>query len=158
MKLGEGLQERAGLAKRINDLRERATAVVTFTEGEDPAEDIATLMEQASTSTDRLRHLIASINRTNARTLFDPDGTTITDALATRDAISTQLNTLDKVATAATGGRWGLARTRGTELKTIIAVNVPTLRERIEQLTVGRRELDARLQQLSWETDLIEVN
>jgi hypothetical protein len=57
-----------------------------FREGEEPTEDAASLLAEASAALDGLEDLIRRINRTNAATRIAPDGN-ITDALACNNRV-----------------------------------------------------------------------
>lgn len=156
MKLGEALAERAALSRQIANLRQRINAVISFHEDEEPAENATTLLTQADTTAEQLAILILRINMTNTATAFG-ENMNVTGALARRDMLNTKLATLEGVARSVgnRGGYWG-GRTAKTELKTVFAVNATEIQEQIEALQVERRQLDARLQALSWETDLYE--
>jgi hypothetical protein len=86
MKLAEALTARADLQRRIEQLRARITANARYQEGEEPAEDAATLLVEADAALVQLRDLIRRINATNSRLDLGADGT-MTDALAARDVL-----------------------------------------------------------------------
>lgn len=155
MQLGEALANRSAKSKKIAELRERIAATVTHTEDEAPIEDVNALLAEADQVAIELGVLIAQINRTNSRTIFGA-GLTITDALAQRDTLSTQITTLEQAANAVSGRNAYLFRSRQSELKTIVDINVAEIRAAIDALQTQRRALDARLQQLGWEIDIIE--
>lgn len=154
MKLGEALQERAAAQRRVSDLRERVAASVLANEDEQPPEDPTALLAEAEAVADQLGTLIRRINLTNARTTL-ADGNTVTEALARRDVLSTKLATLEHAAKA-TRGQQHAFRFGRSELRSVVQVDMPALRARIDELATQRRELDATLQRISWEVDLIE--
>ena len=77
MKLAEALITRADLQRRIEQLRARIVAAARYQEGEEPQEDAASLVEEASAALDRLEELVVAVNLTNA-TVHLADGSTMT--------------------------------------------------------------------------------
>jgi hypothetical protein len=65
MTLGEALTVRADLQQRLGELRARVLAVAKVQEGEAPAEQPDVLLAEFEQTAERLRTLIARINRTN---------------------------------------------------------------------------------------------
>jgi hypothetical protein len=95
--------------------------------------------------------LIQSINRTNARTAFD-EQRTISDAIAERDVAGKKRDLLAGVAEAA-GTRQD--RYSKSEVKFVATVSVAQLRKQIDGLSKSFRELDTRIQELNWKTELV---
>ena len=156
MKLAEALIERADAQKRLAQLRNRATSVARFQEGEQPVENAAELLAAGRQLTSDIERLIAAVNRTNAATELEP-GVTITDALAQRDALAMRRRLVTEVANAAAGsddGHWG--RQLRSELRYVTPVPVVDLRREADDLARQFRELDTRLQAANWTVDLIE--
>lgn len=87
MKLGEALTLRSQLQTRIERLRGRLKASALVQEGEQPPEDPASLLAEFDDLATELERLVTRINHTNLATRL-PDGTTLTDALARRDALT----------------------------------------------------------------------
>jgi hypothetical protein len=154
MKIGDALQERAAAQRKIADLRGRIAATVTTNEDEAPIEDPTALLAESDAVADRLGDLIRRINASNSATSV-PSGGTVTEALARRDVLSTKLATLDHVAKAV-GGERRMIRYGRTELRTTVQIDVPQLRARVDLLAAERRELDAALQRISWDVDLVD--
>jgi hypothetical protein len=154
MKIGDALQERSAVQRKIADLRGRIAATVTTNEDEAPIEDPTVLLADSDAVADRLGELIRRINASNSSTAF-PAGGTVTEALARRDVLSTKLATLDHAAKAVGGDRHSFRFGR-SELRTAVRIDVPGLRRRIDELAAERRELDAALQRISWEVDLVD--
>jgi uncharacterized protein DUF6847 len=99
-----------------------------------------------------LHDLIKRINRTNSATAFAGRGT-ISDALAERDVLALQRTAYAELAQTAaiTQGRF----TR-SEVKYISTINVAEIQKRADELAKNYRDLDARIQELNWQTDLVE--
>jgi hypothetical protein len=87
MTLGEALTVRADLQQRLGELRGRLLAVAKVQEGETPAEQPDVLLAEFEQTAERLRTLIARINRTNLA-IETAEGETLTAALARRDVLA----------------------------------------------------------------------
>ena len=88
MKLAEALQERAGLNKKIEELRSRIENCVLVQEGEEAGEDPAALLAELDDAVARLEILMAAINLTNSRTKVN--GKSLTQIIARKDALNLQ--------------------------------------------------------------------
>src|ERR671936_1078504 len=97
MKLGEALTLRSQLQTRIELLRGRLKASALVQEGEQPPEDPAGLLAEFDDLATQLERLVTRINHTNLATRL-PDGTTLTDALARRDALALRQTVIRQVA------------------------------------------------------------
>ena len=156
MMLGEALAERASKKKQLEQTAARAAAVARYQEGEQPAESADELLARGRALIGELRELARSINRTNSATELDP-AFTLTDALALRDAYAAQYKLVTAIADAgagATGMTW--ARQLRSELQQVSAVRVADLRDEADQIAEARRNLDVRIQQAGWATELLE--
>lgn len=154
MKLAEALTARADLQRRIEQLRARIIANARYQEGEEPAEDAASLLGEAEAGLGQLRDLIRRINATNARLDLGADGT-MTDALAARDVLRLQHSLLADAASAASGSNQGMRQMR-SELRQIAALPVGQLRDAADGVAQELRELDNRIQHANWTNDLEE--
>lgn len=151
MKIGEALTLRSQLQIRFQQLRERLKVSVLVQEGEKPPEDPEELLRELESVADQLAALIARINKTNLATTLQ-DGGTLTDALARRDYLALLQAAFHQVAETASANqtRYGKA-----EIRILRTVDVGALRRRADDLAKERRELDARIQEANWRTDLI---
>lgn len=120
-------------------------------EGEEPAEDPSELLAETDRAFSRMLELIQAINRTNAKTPCAGQQT-IADALAERDATGKRRDLLSAVAEAA-GTRQD--RYSKSEVKFVATVSVAQLRKQVDELSKRYRELDTRIQELNWKTDLV---
>jgi hypothetical protein len=156
MLLGEALAERASRKKQLEQVEARAVSVARYQEGEQPAENAGELLETGRRLVGELRELARRINRTNSATELDP-GFTLTDALALRDGYAAQFKLVSAVADAGAGRKavaW--ARQLRSELQQISAVPVADLRAEADRIAEARRNLDIRIQQAGWSTELLD--
>jgi hypothetical protein len=158
MMLAEALLLRADRNRTLEQLKQRIQVSARYQEGEKPAEDARDLVTAASGVLDELEFLIRTINRTNSGTLMD-DGRTVTDALAERDVLRLRYSMLKISAEAASGAlqQVGFMRVTRSELKYLRALDVKGLRQQASDVARQARELDARIQQVNWTTELQEV-
>src|SRR5690606_20179874 len=154
MKIAEALTARADLQRRIEQLRARIVANARYQEGEEPAEDAASLLGEAESSLAQLRDLIRRINAANARLDLGADGT-MTDALAARAVLRLQHSLLTDAAAASGSVQAGFRQMR-SELRQIAALPVAELRTAADGVAQELRELDNRIQQANWTHDLEE--
>jgi hypothetical protein len=151
MKLAEALAERSDCQTRLEDIKKRLTRSARVQEGEQPAEDSTELLVESRRVFVRLLDLIGSINRTNAQTAFD-DKRTISDAIAERDITGKKRDFLAAVADAASTRQ---DRYSKSEVKFVATVSISQLQKEVDQLSKQFRELDTRLQELNWQTELV---
>jgi hypothetical protein len=151
LKLAEALAERSDCQNRIEDLKKRLARTARVQEGEQPAEDPSELLAEVDRTFARMLHLIRSINRTNAKTEFG-EQQTIADAIAERDSIGKNRDLLTSVVDA---GSTRQDRYSKSEVKFVATVSVAQLQKQIDGLAKRFRELDTKLQELNWKTDLI---
>jgi hypothetical protein len=152
MKLAEALILRADHQKRLAQLRARAQRVAKVQEGDAPAEDPNALLAEFERLADELTDLIQRINLTNATTPL-ADGRTMSDALAERDMLAMRHTAYRELAAAAT---IEIARYMRTEVKFLSTVDPGALQRRADDMARRHRELDARIQEANWLTELIE--
>lgn len=151
MKIAEALAERGDCQRRIEDLKKRLGRCARVQEGEQPAEDPTELLQEVDRVFSRLIDLVKSINRSNAATPFDGHKT-VSDAIAERDAAGKRRDLLSQVADAA-GTRQD--RYSKSEVKFVATVPVGELQKQIDQLSKEFRELDTRIQELNWKTEIV---
>ena len=149
MKLAEALNQRADLQKRIAQLRERLANNVKVQEGDQPAENPQDLFQELDGSLKQLKDLIVSINRTNQETVWE--GKTLTETIAEKDTLSLHIATLRAALDAANVRSDRYSR---NEIKFVRTVDVNVLQKRVDDLSRDLRQLDSRLQQANWTTDL----
>lgn len=153
MKLAEALARRADLTTRIAELRGRALTSAQHQEGDEPVEDPAILLAEADRAAAELETVIIAINETNIRTEVRP-GMTVTAALARRDVLRLRHRFRIELAERAGGG--GGFRGLRSEIRMVRAVDVRQIREQADAIARDLRELDTRLQEVNWTTEIPE--
>ena len=149
MKLAEALNQRADLQKRIAQLKERLNNNVKVQEGDTPAEDPKELFKELDGAIIQLKDMIFRINRTNLETFVD--GRSLTDIIAQKDTLSLKISTLREVLENANVRSDRYSR---NEIKFVRTVDIAQLQKRIDDLSKELRELDVKLQQANWSTEL----
>ena len=149
MKLAEALQERADLNRTIDQLRRRLTDNAQVQEGEEPAEDPAELLKELDGSIARLQELISLINLANAKTVYE--GKTLTEMIAERDVLREQTDIYRELVSAASTTVY---RARNSEIKILPSVNVRKIQKKTDDLSKKLRQLDVKIQELNWTTEI----
>ena len=153
MKLAEALILRADAQKRIQQLRERLARSARIQEGDTAPENPTDLLDEATRVIADWQALVKQINRTNAQTPFD-ETRTLTDALADRDAISTEHSIQTNLLAQAAGQ--GAQQYGYSPIKYFRTIDVAAVQKRADDLARRFRELDSRIQALNWTIDLVE--
>ncbi len=153
MSVGEALNRRADLQKRIAQLQSRLGVSVLTQEGDEPPESAQELLAEVDQLCDELRRLIAQINRTNARTKLS-NGETVTEGLAQRDVLALRQDVLRTVIRATTNN--SPSRYSRLEIRMVRQVSVGDIQRSLDALARQRRELETRLQEHNWTTLLME--
>jgi hypothetical protein len=152
MKLAEALILRADLKTRAAQLRERLKQNAQVQEGEKPFQDPQEILREFEQVAAQLEQLIKNINKTNSQLTFD-EGKTMTDALAERDVLKMRVSVYRQVVADAIERpvRYGLS-----EIKMLAAIDVSKTQKAGDEIARQLRELDTRIQELNWASDLIE--
>jgi hypothetical protein len=151
MKLAEALAERSDCQIKIDEIKKRLIRSARVQEGEQPAEDTTELLAESERVFVRLLELVSAINRANSRTAFDTK-LTISDAIAERDVVGKRRDFLAGIAEA---GSTRQDRYSKSEVRFVATVSVGKLQAEVDQFAKRYRELDTRLQELNWKTELI---
>jgi hypothetical protein len=157
MLLAEALALRADQQKLLKELTSRIEDNARIPEGARPDEDPVALLERAAAVAGEWTMLVQRINRTNAGTVVDAEvGTTVTDLIAERDRAQRMTQLYRAAAQAGTRGRGRGWLSREVDSPTKAAVDVTALQAEADTWAARYREVDVRLQQLNWSTDLAE--
>lgn len=152
MKLAEALILRSDIKKRMEQIRQRLLRNAKVQQGEKPAEDPEALLVELERLAKDFERLIQQINRTNAATPFEA-GLTLSDAIAARDVLVLKHSIYSDLAYSATIQQE--VRTK-SEVKFKSAVNVTQVREQADLMARLHRELDTKIQEMNWKTDLAQ--
>lgn len=152
MKLAEALILRADTKTRIEQLRQRLANNAKVQEGDKPAEKPADLLKEMEQTAAEYEKLIRQINKTNSETEFSK-GKTLTDALAERDVLSLRRGVYAGLVNAATVSQQMYSR---SEIKFVSTIEVGKTQKTVDKLSKEYRELDAKIQEFNWKTDLVE--
>lgn len=152
MKLAEALILRADCQKRLQELKQRLARSAKVQEGEEPPEQPQALLEELNNLIDRLADLIQNINRTNSSTMLEGN-LSISDALAQRDSLQLKRSVYDTVIQTAASRQDRYGR---SEIKYLPTVNIAELQTEVDRIARDYRELDTKIQQANWNTELLE--
>jgi G3E family GTPase len=151
MKLAEALIERAELQKKNAQLIQRITSNTKVQEGDKPAENPDSLIEEYDRNMDRLEVLIKKINETNSKIIID-NKETISEIIARRDCIGSKINAYRLFYESSTIRQ---ERYSQKEVKFIRCIDAKKLQDTINMLSKEYREIDTRLQGINWITELL---
>ena len=150
MKLATALSERADLQRRIISLRHRLNNNAKVQEGEQPTEDPEELLKELDGCLVRLEELVARINKTNNAT--KSGDLTVTDLIARRDILKERIGIMRDFLDVASDK---VSRYSKAEIKICSTVNVAGLQKDLDTWSKQFRELDEKIQELNWLTELI---
>lgn len=152
MKLAEALILRADTKKRFEQLRQRLTNNAKVQDGDKPSEKPEDLLKEIEQTANEYEKLIKQINKTNSETEFSK-GVTLTDALAERDVLMLRRGIYTGLVNAATISQQMYSR---SEIKFVSTIDVGKTQKTVDKLSKQYRELDAKIQEFNWKTDLAE--
>ncbi len=149
MKLAEALSRRAELKKKAEDMQVRIRESCKVLEGDTPAEGCEELFGVLESTFDQLEEIIYRINKTNLNTICDGDS--ITRLIARKDVLSLRVSFMRSlVSYVADDSRYGKS-----DLRRVRYVDLAEIRKKSDDLLKQYRELDLKLQNLNWSTELL---
>jgi methyl-accepting chemotaxis protein len=151
MKVAEALALRADLQRRLEQLKQRLVKNARVQEGDEPAELPDKLQTEFEHCAAELSSLIRRINRTNASSQLATG--TLADALAERDVLKIRQNAYRELAAAASTTQ---TRTTRSEVKFVSTVGIAAIQRKADDLAKELRELDNRIQEADWKTNLLD--
>lgn len=151
MKLAEALSSRSALSDKVQQLRNRLKDCLKVQEGDTPAETPDSVIKELDLTLEDLQSLIYRINITNINTKID--GRSITSLLAERDVLAMRVRILKDGLDYITERE---TRYNRNEIKYVRTVDVRNFRRVCDKSAAGLRELDLKIQSLSWTTELLE--
>lgn len=151
MKIAEALMLRADYQNKTHELKTRIINNVKVQEGEECLEKPSELLKELDKVLEELESLVKRINKTNSLAMFDEE-ISLMDAISTRDNIKRKRNILVSAVEEATIKQ---DRYSQSEVKFVTVVNVSNLQKEIDLLAKKYRELDVKIQEKNWTTELI---
>lgn len=151
MKLAEALMLRADYQTKIDKLKSRIINNVKIQEGEEVSEDPQQLMDELEITLTALEKIICRINNTNNITMLN-DNITLSSALTKRDIISSKIHSFEYIVNSASINQSRISR---SEVKFVTTINIRIIQKQIDSLCKEYRELDTKIQEKNWLTDLI---
>lgn len=151
MKLAEALSLRAEMKTKIGQLALRLNQNAKVQEGEKPAENPYTLIEELENISGEMEKLIKNINYTNCMTI--ENGVSLTDMIAKKDVLKKKISVMRAFLS-----RSGevIDRYSNKEIKIHSTVDVAELQKKVDAMSKQLRELDMNIQRINWTADLIE--
>ncbi len=150
MKLASALSERADIQRRLSELSERLANNAKVQEGDTPAEDPQELLAEMDGLIDRLETLIYRINMTNSK--VETDGVSMTMMIARRDGLKKRIAMLRGFLDCASSK---VERYSRAEIAVHSTVDVKELQKQVDGFSRELRELDEKIQELNWTTELL---
>lgn len=149
MKLAEALSIRADLQQKVSQLKGRLKDSAKVQEGDKPSENTEDLFKELDSCLVKMENLIYRINFTNMQTVHD--GETLTRMIARKDVLNLRLSVMREVM------KYMLETDRygRNEIKYVRTIDVTELHKKIDSYAKQLRELDLKLQELNWTTDLL---
>ncbi|MBE6066885.1 MAG: hypothetical protein E7211_04155 [Clostridium lundense] len=151
MKLGEALILRADYQKRIEQLKNRLVNSAKIQEGEEPPEKPQVLLDEIDNIMKELTRLIQRINKTNCSVQFD-NTRTLADVLVERDQIWEKRLILSTLSDTASIRHDRFSR---SEVRFLSTIDIAETQKQIDKLSKEFRELDTKIQGMSWTIDII---
>ncbi len=149
MKLAEGLLLRADLTKKIEHLVHRIRPVLIVSAEKEPQEDPTKLLAQLRKANQDLETIIVRINKTNNETFIE-DGMTLMEGLAKRDSLKLISEKLRSIR------QWSQINNSSSYDKQLATVDIKNLQIEIDQNGRAFRQIDSKIQELNWLTELKE--
>lgn len=150
MKLAEALLYRSELQKKQEDLKSRILLNLKVQDGEKPYEEPNELIKELLLLEDELCDIVIKINKANLRETLDI-GTTLSEALATRECLMKKRNVLSDIAENAADKEFRYSR---SEIKIFTTVDVEKIQKQKDEISKKIRELDSVIQQKNWTAEL----
>lgn len=152
MRLAEALVMRADCQRKVAQIKQRLGRVIKVQEGEKPAELPTELLEELRRTLSDLAVWVKKINKTNAFSTFDTS-LSLAEALAERDRIMQHRNILNDLLSEASIKQERYSR---QEVKFYTTIEIADLQKEVDELSRKHRELDFKIQEKNWSTDLLD--
>ena len=151
MKLAEALCMRADLQKYVEQLRSRLMDNMKVQEGDQPAEQPTILFTELNNVLPQLESLIVKINLTNTQMKIGDK--TMTQLLAEKDILKKKLEIYRSAYSKAIIRN---ERNSRNEIRFVSTIDGESMQKKIDKMSKEYRELDMRIQQANWTTELVD--
>lgn len=151
MKLAVALRERKELTEKIESLRGRLLQNATIQEGTEPTEDPVEVLQALNSAINESIKLICRINKTNSLSMLE--GRPLGDWVVERDQLMKKASIIRAFANKAGDT---VNRYSRSEILVIPSVDVKAYQKKSDDLAKQIRDLDNKIQQANWNTDLLE--
>ena len=152
MLLAEALLKKAVLKKELEALEQRMGDSARIPHDEEPVDDYLVLLGSYREKEGELLDMSLRILATNISTAFR-EGETISQAIIRRDSLKRVVSMYNKLLNAASGGERRLFSSRDIKYKRL--VDMDKVRVNKDNVAMQYRDLDVKLQQLNWNTELL---
>jgi hypothetical protein len=147
MKLAEGILQRADILKKNEHIQNRIRPNLIVTEDKKPQEDPIKLLAQLRSAIQDFESIVIRINKTNNKTMID-EKTQLMAALAKRDALKLLAEKLRSIQEA------GQISHHSSTVNLKSTIDFAKLQVEIDQTGRAFRELDSKIQEINWTTEL----
>lgn len=135
---------------KISEISVRLNNNAKVQDGDTPAENPLKLIEELDGLLVRLETLMAKINLTNSKIVYNEK--TITELLAHRDCLKKKIEVIRNFLNSASNR---VNRMTRTEIKIISTVPVAEIQTTLDCLSKELRQTDEKIQELNWTSELI---
>lgn len=155
MKLAEGLINRSFLETRISQIRHRISKNLLVQEGEEPLEDVESLIEEYMKLKSELTDLITTIQNANSSNyLIDEKDKetkeTLQEALIRRDGLTALAEGLRTISSDSVPDM----RYSRDEIKLLSVVDPKKYLKKADKIAKEARELDILIQKTNWHVEI----
>lgn len=151
MKLAQALIERKAIKTNMEELKKRIYQNAKLQEGDSSIESPLDLMDELEVEIQQYTTLITRINKTNNATQID-ENLSMMEAIIQKDMLNLKYLMLKNL-----GDKAVLKEDRYShrEIKYVPNVDIPMVRKKLNAVAKEYRELDMKIQECNWNTELI---
>ena len=151
MKLAQALIERKAIKTSIEELKKRIYQNSQIQEGDKSIENPLDLLKILDIEIKEYKEIIAKINITNNQTKVSKN-LSLMEAIVEKDMLHLQQLIYQNLADKATPKS---DRYSQREIKSVPNIDIPLIRQEANAIAKKYRELDMKIQECNWSTDLI---
>lgn len=154
MRLAEALILRKYNKEQLESFQHEISSILFVAEGQEPEENIYEMLDSLAELTSKQIQLISDIEKTNALTEIEGIGS-IAKALTIRQMLSQKQRIINALCESIQYGRSDrrIGIGQGSDVQTISIVE---LKEISNEIGKSLRELEVKLQQTNWSTELVD--